>query len=191
MTPGFRRLAPFAILPLLATGCGGGPDDWRPLRAGGPLYSPSVERPAAGFGGSRLIVPRITGTPGPAAPLEEEPGDIWPARASPRMLPNDLQELLAPLPATATPRRSAGAPAGAPADLYEPSPFDPPPGRRAPRPGKVVPLPDGRAVIGGAGSTGAGTYTVPGRAGVGTALPDSQGGLILLEPGGRVLQAPR
>jgi hypothetical protein len=188
MTRGFRRLAPFVLLPLLVTGCGGGTDDWRPLRAGSPLYSPGEGRPVAGFGGSRLTVPRITGALEPTAPLEEEPGDIWPARASPRTVLTDPQALVAPpMPGATPPRR----PAAAPAELFEPSPFDPPPRRRTPRVGEVVPLPDGPSAIGGAGTGGVGTFTVPGRPGVGTALPDGQGGLILLEPGGRVLQAPR
>jgi hypothetical protein len=112
-----RRVAVLALL-LLAAACagrvGGEEDDgWRPWPAG------SRGTPA-GFGGSRLTVPRVMGAPTPALALEEEQSLYWPEPAPRRTPLTDPDAVARPAPPRG--RRPDDNP---PAGLYDSSPFDP------------------------------------------------------------------
>lgn len=151
--------------------------------------------------------------------LREEDGNIWPAPEAPRPMPTDPTAVTQGVPAfrpdaarsppifrdpppSGLPRnRTPGSPGfpGSPGSgdrSAVPLPRPTPgaalrPDGRTPGPGDIIRRFDGQPAVTGAGSDGVWTYEVPGRPGVGTAIPDGRGGRLLLEPGGRTIPVPR
>ena len=177
-------------------------DGWRPFQAGSPTFSAGGtlhrQRLPSGYGSS-LTVPRVTGTARAPARLLEEDGNVWPepeqprttltdpgavARGVPNFQPQGRPPQAAPPEGSVwdDPARDVARPARPPRNEITP---------QAGPAGGVLLRPDGRPAVPGAGTAGAGTFTVPGRSGVGTSLPDGSGGRILVEAGGGTVVVPR
>ena len=114
-------------LPSCALPQNGGEAAWRPFQAGAPAASAGgILGPAAvpaGYGGSRLTVPRVTGAMPPGPALAEEEGDVWPEQEAPRMTLWDPDDVARAVPGYQPPGRPAVAPArGGPRTIAIPPP---------------------------------------------------------------------
>lgn len=183
-----RRLALPALLVLLS-GCG---EVTPPLDLPFGLGNTAVHRPAI----DGYTMRRVVGQPEDIAPLEVEPGNVWPsAETGPRRSIFDEEpEARRPPPArrgSSTPPPADAADAGPGADLRIPAqpgrPATPPARPEAGRPLDIPGAP-GSTVTGG--TDGYQTFQTPG-GGQGLTVPGPGGTMTIIGPDGSVRTVPR
>jgi hypothetical protein len=197
-----RRLAPLGLFVLL-TGCG--------TMAGSPFDgfggffgdSHTVERDAHRVPGDSPNLRRVVGADTSVAPVEPEPGNIWPGPQPPEPTLSDLERMqnsnmpLGQEPEVQQPQRQprpfvpgSSAPPGPPrpAPQVQPGrqPLQPAPDPNLPA-SRTYQTPQGPAT--GSGPGGVQTYTDP-KGGTGIVVPNGNGTSTLIAPDGSITTVP-